>query len=251
MSRKTKYGTEENRVVLTAKNSERLHAKRCLKLNGAGAKSTATNSIDFYKIPPKQKSYINDEQTFIFNLITNPKLSPIALKIGIWLYIHIRPLDDAALLDLTGRRVRNRESIGEFGTINLSGLSNAVTCSIETGDAIPIIHELSKDQITTSKDDLLTALFDLHHFQYITVTEISYRTSEQGRKEWEEQKRQLAEKKLKKINDELRILDNSAEYVLIELTNRLTTNDYSGKWFPLSEPEKGLEKPILTIKKQK
>lgn len=251
MGKKRKYGTEDNRVVLTAKNSMRLHAKRCLKLNPAGPKSTPLEAIDFYKIPSKQKSYSEDEHTFIFNLITNPKLSPLAIKVGIWLFMHIRPLDDSALLDLTGKRVRNRESIGEFGEIYLSGFSNTVMDSIGTEQAIPILHELAKDQISLSKDELLHALFDLHHFQYVTVTEVSYRTSQQGRKEWKEQSQKLSKKEQDNINDELRILDSKAEYVLVELTTKLTTDDYSGKWFPLSEPEKDLAKPILTLKVSK
>jgi hypothetical protein len=220
MAKKLRYGTDDNKIVLTPKNSRRLYSTKCVKLNGSGSKSALPEYIDFYKISAKKKTYFDEEHTFNFNLISNPYLSGLALRVGMWLYIHILPYDFDALVDLTGKRPRVWSSIGVDGGIDFKSSAKKLAEYVETSEAIPLMLELTKDQICKTKKDLLDALFELHHFQYITATEVSFRNSVEGHKIFGEY-------------DYTKPFDPETNFIFVQLNSRLTTHDYSGKWSPM------------------
>lgn len=229
MSKSKIYGTEENRIHLTPKTSKRLFSSKCLKLNGSGKETCASPYVDFFKVTSNKVAHWDTAYIPIINFISNPYLSPIAIRVGIWLFINALDEDDEILIDLTGNRVRNWKSIGDEGLICFSSSNKVRAKYAETSDAIPLLTKLKKEQICTNRDQLVEALFELHHFQYITVTDVSYENSKLGRLENTNDSNDDVPEKPSEL-----ILPQS-KFAFLQLNTRLATHNYSGKWAPMTK----------------
>lgn len=216
------YGTDDNRIILTPKNSTRLHSSRCLKLNGSGKNIAGNEYVDFYKVTSNKVAHWDTAHISTLNFISNPHLSSTAIRVGIWLFIYALDVNDEILIDLTGSRVKNWKSIGDEGLLCFSSSYKTRAKYAETAEALPLLTKLKKDQICTTKEQLYDALFELHHFQYITVTDVSYKNSRVGRQE--EQNEQGNS-----------LIDPESKFAFIQLNMRLTTHNFSGKWSPMAK----------------
>lgn len=230
MSKSKIYGTEENRIQLIPKTSKRLFSSKCLKLNGSGKEASASGYVDFFKVTSNKVFHWDTAYIPIMNIISNPYLSSEAIRVGIWLFIHALEEGDEILVDLTGNRIRNWKSIGDEGLICFSSSNKVRANYADTSEAWPLVTRLKKEQICASKEQLIDALFELHHFQYMTVTDVSYENSRLGRLE---NASTFSDEYFPETPDEL--IRPHSKFAFIQFNMRLTTHNYSGKWSPMSK----------------
>jgi len=127
----------------------------------------AEDRFDFNKLHNTQDEYL----TFMHNLISNPHLKPMQLKVGLALYSLLCWTKWGEMYITTTKKL-NIENIGYLGEVTIrKGKRNKKFILDENSRLINI---LSNDfNISVNNQDLNLTLKVLHQFSYITITDIS------------------------------------------------------------------------------
>lgn len=222
---KFEFGTEKNPIVLEKINTPRPLISRCVRFNPEARNSSELVSIDFGKFRGKKESYYSYDQIFLKNLLSNPYLSLNAFRLAIWLDIFVYPdVDDQHFFIL-----RNNEDLPTVKRLYV-GHPRGYPQAHDVRYFRELLPELRKMSILMPVTEVITALQELHDFQYITVTEINYENSYLGRKARKEREDLKNREQAKK---QPIFLSEKCALVCIVFTRQLFEKNLSGKWAPM------------------
>lgn len=226
---KLEFGTETNPLILEKINTPRPLISRCVRFNPEARNSSELVSIDFGKYRGKVERGIEKEYAFLKNLLSNPHLSTNALKLGLYFNIYI--CDNSCDIDFNFFVLAKNNELLKMKQIFVGNpRTNQFLRCKDVKHFIDLTLELKKLSSNMTKTDVISALQELHDFQYLTVTEVKYENSYIGRKA---RKKEAESKNREQDLKQPTFLSEQCALVCITLTKQLFEKNFSGKWTPM------------------
>lgn len=178
-----KLGSEEFPLKLTAHGGSE-YSKSSLINSGDFSTYRSNLNEKYIKLPHESGTYLNfyklkqdSPLSFIINVISNPNLSALEIKLALYLYDLFQfeiPEGGVFLLD----KGLSADNIGKFiGTNNFlyHSFPSESQPMFDLNSAVHFQGIMQDLHLEYSEAEVRQAILNLHNFSYITVTEIGWR----------------------------------------------------------------------------